>query len=97
MKKKMVLQKNSREMEELGLQGQASSSHVVAFLPSPTLEDYTVFILLREIGSFYTNTEKLIVTRSEEMGTRVKNKQLSVLFEIFITSMLLQQVKYNTH
>ena len=31
------------------------------------------------------------------MGTRVKNKQLSVLFEIFIASMLLQQVKYNTH
>lgn len=79
---KMVLQKNSREMGELGLQGQASSSHVAAFLPSPTLEDYTVFILLRELGRFYTNTEKLTVTRSEEMGTRVKNKQLSVLFEI---------------
>lgn len=60
VKKQVVLRENSRETEELGLWVQANSSHVVAFLPLPTLEDYTVFILLRELGIFYTNTEKQI-------------------------------------
>lgn len=60
VKKQVVLYENSREMEDLGLWGQANSSHVAAFLPLPTLEDYTIFILLRELGIFYTNTEKQI-------------------------------------
>lgn len=51
VKEKVAFHENTGEIEELELWGQVSPSHVVAFFPLPTLEDWG-FILLGEPESF---------------------------------------------